>query len=760
MRTQTLLIVVVLISTTLVATSRGRTREKDSMPAKSAVFYVPAKVTVLDKPSHQGGRKGDLVLRKGAVVECTGGSYTWFVEAGASLSTVGGSHVFIVKKGGILPEIVGGKHHVYCEKGAKLEASIRERYPVVEFESISFEPFQAFTLKGLVRDSRGESLPGIKVRAFGLDGEVVAESVSDGEGAFLVRPAKQVRCLVADLGSVWRKDVVLCTDGDLEFRRHVGRLRGWETEIREGFWGRDASVSILQEHGDLLSLPPATDFVGHELSIQAVAFSNDGARLVTVSFAGRPIVWDIKSGRELRKLRIRLTGATIRGPVHSDAPWPAALDSSGNNLAFSRFDVGLSLWNVTTGELIRELRGHKRNVRCAVFSPDGRTLASGGADGTIRLWDVSSGAARHVIAAHNNGVTSLAFAGDGKHLFSTGTIEGGDNKNVSFDATDAVRIWDAATARALRTLPGGADFLVFSADGKRMAGAGTPMKYERVPPDGFRMGSEPLMLVWDSATGRQVMKVAEKAETLAFTRDGLLLQAASGDSLHLWEVDSGQKILTCPLPRRTVCKLAFSADARMLAAGQKDGTVSLWDIRAHHLYVPASKRRSDAEWEKLWDDLAADKAATAYRALWTLLHEPPRAVELLKKHLRSTPVRQLPLAKWIADLDHDDFERRQAAEKSLREAGDAAEDALRQARANKPSLEARKRIGELLDEIGQRRPSAEELRSLRAIQLLEEIGSPEARQLLTTLAKGWSASRQTREANAALNRSRPIPKGK
>ena len=76
----------------------------------------------------------------------------------------------------------------------------------------------------------------------------------------------------------------------------------------------------------------------------------------------------------------------------------------------------------------------------------------------------------------------------------------------------------------------------------------------------------------------------------------------------------------------------------------------------------------------------------------------------------------------------------------------------RQALADKPSLEMRKRIDKLLEEIARDRPSAEELRSLRAVQLLEEIGSPEARELLQSLAKGWSEARQTREAKAALKR--------
>jgi hypothetical protein len=48
--------------------------------------------------------------------------------------------------------------------------------------------------------------------------------------------------------------------------------------------------------------------------------------------------------------------------------------------------------------------------------------------------------------------------------------------------------------------------------------------------------------------------------------------------------------------------------------------------------------------------------------------------------------------------------------------------------------------------------SADKLRTLRALEVLELAGTPEARQLLTELAKGLPSAWQTREAQAALDR--------
>ena len=53
----------------------------------------------------------------------------------------------------------------------------------------------------------------------------------------------------------------------------------------------------------------------------------------------------------------------------------------------------------------------------------------------------------------------------------------------------------------------------------------------------------------------------------------------------------------------------------------------------------------------------------------------------------------------------------------------------------------------------------ETLRSLRAIEVLEHIATPEARQLLARLADGAPGAWQTREAKAALERLERKPAG-
>ena len=103
-------------------------------------------------------------------------------------------------------------------------------------------------------------------------------------------------------------------------------------------------------------------------------------------------------------------------------------------------------------------------------------------------------------------------------------------------------------------------------------------------------------------------------------------------------------------------------------------------------------------------------------------------------------------------LESEQFAVREKAQRELEELGDLAEPVLRQALEGKPSLEMRRRVQAVLEHLRGPVTQPELLRSLRAVAVLEDIGTPEARGLLETLAADADEARQTREAKAALRR--------
>src|SRR5262249_35430812 len=90
-------------------------------------------------------------------------------------------------------------------------------------------------------------------------------------------------------------------------------------------------------------------------------------------------------------------------------------------------------------------------------------------------------------------------------------------------------------------------------------------------------------------------------------------------------------------------------------------------------------------------------------------------------------------------------------------AGVSAVPALQKALRDPPSLEAKRRMERLLVQLDSGIPSGEVLTAFRGVQVLETIGTPEARKLLQELARLETPPRLAEEARDATERlARPV----
>jgi hypothetical protein len=233
---------------------------------------------------------------------------------------------------------------------------------------------------------------------------------------------------------------------------------------------------------------------------------------------------------------------------------------------------------------------------------------------------------------------------------------------------------------------------------------------------------------------------------LAVSADGRLL-AWSGPSRRtlLYEVCSGRIVHRFD---GTFSSFAFAPSGWRLATGcVEDGSVLVWDLRALLLSpLPAAPVSPDA----LWANLAATEATRGYDALRRLLALPAADAflgERLKPTTRLPPAR---LSALLADLASADETIRRRAEQGLAEARGGARAVLEEAQGKAKDLELRLRLARLLERLGPR--SAESLREVRAVTVLELRATPEARRVLRRLAGGLAEANLTREAAAALAR--------
>src|SRR6266852_3326743 len=91
--------------------------------------------------------------------------------------------------------------------------------------------------------------------------------------------------------------------------------------------------------------------------------------------------------------------------------------------------LGLTVLSAQHPKLRDTLKGHKQQVFCVSYSPDGGTLASGSVDKTIKLWDIKTCKELATFKGHTESVFSVAYSPDGKTLASG-----------SWDKT--IKLWD------------------------------------------------------------------------------------------------------------------------------------------------------------------------------------------------------------------------------------------------------------------------------------------------------------------------------
>src|SRR5205085_10309627 len=121
----------------------------------------------------------------------------------------------------------------------------------------------------------------------------------------------------------------------------------------------------------------------------------------------------------------------------------------------------------------------------------------------------------------------------------------------------------------------------------------------------------------------------------------------------------------------------------------------------------------------LWTALASDDAAKAYQAVGALARQPEQSVPFLREHLKpAAPVDKERIARLIADLDSDRFVEREKAARELAGLGEAAGPALRNVLAGQPTLDVRRRVEQLVEKLDHQVMSGEQLRVLRAVEVL------------------------------------------
>ena len=308
------------------------------------------------------------------------------------------------------------------------------------------------------------------------------------------------------------------------------------------------------------------DTGGHKAFIKDVIFTSDGGQLISVSYDKTIRIWDTSTGEVVRVLRGQI-GAGDEGKIYA-----AALSPDDRILAVGGFmahgfgvdddKVGdIRLINFQTGEVIALLRGHSDIILGLAFSRDGNRLISGSFDKTARIWNVRDQRTTHILKGHTGYISAVTFSPD-----DTTAVTGSDDGTL--------KLWNTKSGALITTLKGHTAVVksvVFTPNGKYLL-SGSDDKTVRM---------------WDGRTGRFIKALAlqnRTVESLSISPDGTKVLTGHGleygeRSNNIFSIPTGKKITSFTKHTNLVLATDISPDGRIAATGGgNDKEIYLWDL--------------------------------------------------------------------------------------------------------------------------------------------------------------------------------------
>jgi len=523
-------------------------------------------------------------------------------------------------------------------------------------------------------------------------------------------------------------------------------------------------------------------------AIRSLSFSPDGKTLASASSCHRIRLWDSRTGKRLdpytepiaRPQTIRFSpdgtflavdddGQTLRlfdtsnrkervsveMPFMSLSSFAISPDSRTVVFAERTFAALLGIYRIRlldapTGKVktaFEELTGVRGTV---AFWPQEDVVTARCFD-ELLSWDPTTGKVLKRWKIPGGRTSELAFSPDRRILARDG------EEVTNFVYAVNLSLWDLSTGKKLRSFGEGQEsyrsLLVFSPDGKTLASA-RGRAVDREPSD---------VILWEVATGKERCRLKQNGReitSVAFSPDGALTATAEPgrsirpvETIRVWDAATGEEVGRLSGHVSTVEALAFSPDSKVLASGSCDSTILFWDPWA---VIPERKPPPDKlgkdRLSAIWGDLKDEDGIRAYRAIDTLARNPNEAVPFLRQLLPLEPAPDAQvIARLIADLDDDNFATREQASADLARAGPSVGPALRKALTGKTSAEARRRLMELVAPLDEQMNGPDGIRTLRAIETLERIGTAEARKVFQELQAGADSS-AAEDAKASLER--------
>lgn len=353
----------------------------------------------------------------------------------------------------------------------------------------------------------------------------------------------------------------------------------------------DGTLAVLDVSG---GTPKELSSQGtHTAGVASVAFSPDGAKLASVGGDGSLKVWSVGDNLSL-SLLVKFDGQVVPGSSTGFAPLSTvAFGPDGRFVVAAGADGVVRVWDVQLKTEARGLRAHTDWVTSVAVSPDGRFVASVSAekDNTLRVFEMPTLESVSASGGHVRAVNAVAFSPNGRFVVTAATDQ-------------TMKVWDVATGKEVSTLIGNADepfTVAFLGNGSVVmggrsgGGAGRLHLWNTTPP---KLNS--------SVPTGEVYTVVPAADGTKFGAWATRPAVGSDQMNHQYELYDAKGNLLTPQPLvdkgREVVAATFTPDLAWAVAGDKSGTVRIWEMD--------KKERVGGDWP-LFEKSFADLGVTA-----------------------------------------------------------------------------------------------------------------------------------------------------
>lgn len=304
-------------------------------------------------------------------------------------------------------------------------------------------------------------------------------------------------------------------------------------------------------------IKPIGALLAHQATVNRMTFSADSHWLLSVDATGVAILWDLETGRQVRRVSQPVSGS----PGDEDARFAFFnADTSEVVVITGAGTIRFSARN--SGQILAEVIASPDGIQWADWSADGSMLATGDQKGVLKTWDLQARKLLQTLGPATGPIRIVRLSPHGEAVAALTT----DDKAI------VVRVWDVPAATPekargeIREFQAPPRTLQFSPDGKLLAA-------------GARFEAQ----VYNTAdltrryrlTGEELMSEA----AITFSPDGKLFAALGlGEFVYVWQAGDGTLIAALPRHEKAASGLAFSPDSGLLLTTVSRPGAYLWPV--------------------------------------------------------------------------------------------------------------------------------------------------------------------------------------